>query len=284
MQERKLGKGLDVLFADKKAEANEVQSIRPDRIRPNPSQPRKVFAEEAFDDLKRSIAADGILQPILVRQVPGGYELIAGERRWRAAKELGLEEIPALVRGVEADRSLELALVENIQRADLNPIETALAYRELQDRFGITQEQVAEKVGKNRSTVANAMRLLDLPEEIRDDVSRGTITSGHARAILAVKDPVLQRKIAARVAKRLMSVRETEKLVQRLERRDAEASAGRKPPRIDPVVRQWEETLQGRLGTKVRIQARAKTGKGKILIEFFSPTDFERIVGLLGVA
>ena len=219
-----------------------------------------------------------------MRQVPGGYELIAGERRWRAAKELNLDGIPALVRGFEADRSLELALVENIQRADLNPIEMALAYRELQKRFGITQEEVAERVGKNRSTVANAMRLLELPEEIKDDVSRGTITSGHARAILAVKDPELRQKIARRVVARKLSVRETERLVQRLEKRDAERGKPKATPRIDPVVRQWEETLQGRLGTKVRIQSRAKTGKGKILIEFFSPTDFERIVGLLGVA
>ena len=282
MQARKLGKGLDVLFADK-AEKN-VQWILPDRIRPNPSQPRKVFDEEAFMHLKRSIAEHGILQPVLVRQVSSGYELIAGERRWRAAKELKLDGIPVLVRGIEADHSLELALVENIQRSDLNAIEMALAYRELQQWFGITQEQVAEKVGKNRSTVANALRLLELPEEIQEDVSRGTITSGHARAILAVKDAELQRKIAARVVKRLLSVRETERLVQRLEQRDTQAGKAKTAPRIDPVVRQWEETLQGRLGTKVRIQSRAKTGKGKILIDFFGPTDFERIVGLLGVA
>ncbi len=284
MQERKLGKGLDVLFADEAAAGKGVKWIRPDQIRPNPSQPRKVFHEEAYLELKRSIAADGILQPVLVRQVPGGFELIAGERRWRAAKDLGLKGIPALVRAVEPERSLELALVENIQRSDLNPIETASAYRELQQRFGITQEQVAGKVGKNRSTVANALRLLELPKEIRDDVSRGTISSGHARAILAVKDSELQLKIARRAASRQMSVRETERLVQRLEQRDAQGGQAKTPPRIDPVVRQWEETLQGRLGTKVRIQARAKSGKGKILIEFFGPTDFERIVGLLGVA
>ena len=282
MQERTLGKGLDVLFA--RGAEKDVQWVRPDKIRPNPSQPRKVFPEEEFEDLKRSIAADGILQPILVREVPGGYELIAGERRWRAARDLGLDAIPALVRGIEADRSLELALVENVQRSDLNPIDMARAYRELQRRFSITQEDVAGKVGKNRSTVANTIRLLDLPEDLQDHVSRGTLSPGHARAILSLSDPRLQVRIAERAIRRDMSVRETERLVQRIALRAAAPDGAPKATRIDPIVRQWEETLQGRLGTRVRIQSRAKVGKGRILIEFFSPTDFERILGLLGVA
>jgi ParB family chromosome partitioning protein len=287
MHERKLGKGLDVLFADaaeKDVEARDVQWVHPDRIQPNPSQPRKAFSEEALDELKRSISKDGILQPVLVRAANGGYELIAGERRWRAAKELGMDSIPTFVRGVGSERSLELALVENIQRTDLNPIDLALAYRDLQDQLQITQEEVAERVGKKRSTVANTIRLLDLPEEIRLDVSRGTLSPGHARAILALKDVSLQRQVAVRVVKKMMSVRETERLVSRLERRSGNGKPTNGSGRKDPVIQQWEEALQGRLGTKVRIQEKGKSGKGRICIEFFSPTDFERILGLLGVA
>lgn len=280
MQERKLGRGLDVLFAG--TAEKDVQWIATDRIRPNPSQPRRVFEKDAFDELKGSIGRDGILQPVLVRGSNGDYELIAGERRWRAAMELGLETIPALVREFERDRSLELALVENLQRSDLNPIETAYAYRALQESLAITQEGVAERVGKNRSTVANALRLLDLPEEIRDDVSRGTLSPGHARALLALRGEHLQRQVARRAVRKMMSVREMERLVARLQRRAT--GRGTNGERTDPVIREWEEALQTRLGTKVRIQSGKRKKNGRILIEFFSPADFERILGLLGVA
>ncbi|MCZ6691990.1 MAG: ParB/RepB/Spo0J family partition protein [Planctomycetota bacterium] len=282
MQERRLGKGLDVLFASEAVAEQNVQKIAPGRIRPNPVQPRRIFNEEKYDELRSSIARDGILQPVLVREVNGDYELIAGERRWRAAMDLGFESIPAFVRNFEEDRRLELALVENLQRADLNPIEIATAYRALQESLQITQEEIAERVGKNRSTVANALRLLDLPQEIRDDVSRGTLSQGHARAILSVKGEFAQRQVAKRVVKKLLSVRETERLVARLETRAG--SRRSVPDRRDPVIREWEETLQTRLGTKVRIQTAKRKGRGRINIEFFDPNEFERIVGLLGVA
>lgn len=280
MQDRKLGRGLDVLFAE--SAEKDVQWIQPDRIRPNPSQPRRVFDKEALNELKRSVARDGILQPILVRGDNGDFELIAGERRWRVAMELGLDKIPALVRSFEEDRSLELALVENLQRADLNPIETATAYRAMLERLEITQEEVAEKVGKNRSTVANALRLLDLPEEIRDDVSRGTISPGHARAILPLRGERARLQVARRVLRRGMSVRDTERLVARLEKR----GAARRPQneQADPAVRELEESLQRLLGTKVRIKSTKRSGKGRITIEFFNPGEFERIMGLLGAA
>lgn len=282
MQERKLGRGLDVLLAGSEPAGKDVRWIAIDRIRPNPSQPRRVFEEQALGDLKQSIARDGILQPVLVRGVNGDFELIAGERRWRAAMELGLDSIPALIRSLGEDRSLELALVENLQRADLNPIETATAYRALQESLRITQEEVAERVGKNRSTVANTLRLLDLPQEIREHVSRGTLSPGHARAILSVRGEHAQRQVAKRVILKLMSVRETEKLVTRLERPAGNRS--RRQETRDPVQRELEESLQTRLGTKVRIQAAKKSGKGRICIEFFSPSDFERILNLLGAA
>ena len=282
MQERRLGKGLDVLFASEAVAEQNVQKIAPGRIRPNPVQPRRIFNEEKFDELRSSIARDGILQPVLVREVNGDYELIAGERRWRAAMDLGFESIPAFVRNFEEDRRLELALVENLQRADLNPIEIATAYRALQESLQITQEEIAERVGKNRSTVAHALRLLDLPQGIRDDVSRGTLSQGHARAILSVKGEYAQRQVAKRVRKKLLSVRETERLIARLETRGG--SRRSEPDRRDPVIREWEETLQTRLGTKVRIQTAKRKGRGRINIEFFDPSEFERIVGLLGVA
>lgn len=280
MPERKLGRGLDVLFAG--SAEKDVQWIATERIRPNPSQPRRVFDQGAFDELKGSIARDGILQPILVRGANGDFELIAGERRWRAAMEIGMEEVPALVREFEGDRSLELALVENLQRSDLNPIEAATAYRALQESLQITQEEVAERVGKNRSTIANAIRLLDLPQEIRDDVSRGTLSPGHARAILSLRGERLQLQLARRVVRKMLSVRETERLAARLEGRTEPANGGAE--RRDPVVREWEEALQTRLGTKVRILTGKQKKKGRITIEFFSPTEFERILGLLGVA
>ena len=196
--------------------------------------------------------------------------------------DLGLESIPAYIRNFDEERRLELALVENLQRTDLNPIEIATAYRALQESLRITQEEIAGRVGKNRSTVANALRLLDLPQEIRDDVSRGTLSQGHARAILPVKGEYAQRQVAKRVVKKLLSVRETERLVARLETRAG--SPRSEPARRDPVIREWEETLQTRLGTKVRIQTGKRKGRGRINIEFFDPNEFERIVGLLGVA
>ena len=280
MQERKLGRGLDVLFAS--SAEKDVRWIVPGQVHPNPRQPRKVFHEEAYEQLKRSIARDGILQPVLVRAANGGFELIAGERRWRAAMELGLEQIPALVRGFGEERSLELALVENLQRSDLNAIEVAFAYRELQSALEITQEEVAEKVGKNRATIANALRLLELPQDIRDDVSRGTLTPGHARALLSLKGERVQRQVAQRVKKKMMSVRETERLVARIARRARRRPTG--GDRQDPVAREWEEALQSRLGTKVRIESRKRSGRGRILIDFFNLDEFERILGLLGVS
>lgn len=244
-------------------------------------QPRTEFDSEHLRELADSIKQRGVIQPLLVRPLPTGrYELIAGERRWRAAREAGLTAIPAIVRQAQDEEVLEIALIENLQREDLNPIEEARAYDQLVTQFHLTQEQVAEKVGRNRATVANALRLLGLPAEVQSWVSNGQLSVGHAKAVLGLTIPDEQRLVAERVLRQNLTVRETEQLVERLKLSPATRSAATGPIR-PPQVIALEERLQQKLGTSVRIHHRKK--KGRIEIEYYGNEDLVRLLGLLGV-
>jgi len=276
--ERKLGRGFEDLAEESVSfAAEEILHVQLDSIRPNRFQPRKQISDESFENLKASIAQNGILQPVVVRPAQSGYELIAGERRWRAARDLDLEVIPVIIRQADDERALELALVENIQREDLNPIDRALAYRALMNTFGLTQEEAAGRVGQDRSTVANTLRLLDLPEEVREMLRDGRLSMGHARALLALKDPDMIVRTAARVVEEKLSVRETEALSQPKRRRRPRARKA-KPPEIVDI----EGRLRTALGTKVEVRPGRR--RGRIIIEYYSPEDLDRIItGIAGI-
>ena len=272
-----LGKGLSALIPDApeppRASPSEVDI---DRLAPNRYQPRTHVDDARLDDLARSIKANGVIQPIVVRRVGDRFQIIAGERRWRAALKAGLQRVPIAVREVAAgqERSLlEMALIENIQRENLNPIEEALAYRRLADEFQMKQEDIAEAVGKDRASVANQLRLLKLPDDIRADVAAGTLSMGHARALLALPTEADQRRLARDVIARSLSVRETESLVKKL----VDGGAGRPeaPKPVDVHTRAAEERLRLVLGTKVRINRRGQ--RGRIEIDFVSEEGLIRI-------
>jgi ParB family chromosome partitioning protein len=247
-----------------------------DLISPNEHQPRHRLDDTRLDDLARSIKANGVIQPIVVRKVDGGYRIIAGERRWRAAQRAGLRRVPVVVKDVAAGNDaqlLELALIENIQREDLNPIDEAAAYERLSAEFKMTQEEIAAAVGKDRSSVANHLRLLKLPQEVRAEVAGGRLSMGHARALLAVPDENGQRQVAREVIAQDLSVRETEALVKRLARQPAARLALAKP--TDVNTRAAEERLRLSLGTRVRIIRRGKGGK--IEVDFGSEDELQRL-------
>jgi ParB family chromosome partitioning protein len=258
---------------------DDVLRIPVDEIQPNPSQPRVDFPEEQFQELVLSVKAHGIIQPVVVRPVRHGFELVAGERRWRAAKAAGLASIPAQVRNVDSAQAFELSIIENIQRQDLNAMEKARAYKRLIDTFELTQEIAAQRLGISRSAMANAMRLLDLPGEIQDAVSRGTISMGHARTILAV--PEIEQRLALwrRIEKEGLSVRQVEQLVAkgpaRPRRRRRKTDEDKAPHILD-----LEEQLRRATGTKVNIR-QTKQSAGQIIIDFYSLDDFDRIVEAL---
>ena len=246
-------------------------------IRRDGNQPRKAFDEARLQELADSIKAQGLIQPVLVRKDGDGYRIIAGERRWRAAQLAGLKEIPAIVREASDAEAFELALVENLQRADLNPIEEAEGYRRLVEEYRLTQEQVSQRVGKERSTVANALRLLGLPEEVKSLVADGSLDMGHARALLGVAKASQLVELAAKVAAKKLSVRETERLVRA--QKDSGKGGSAAKPKESPTARQLVEQLQRALGTKVRIVDRG--GKGTLEIEFFSYEDLDRLIHLI---
>ncbi|MFH1857741.1 MAG: ParB/RepB/Spo0J family partition protein [Candidatus Omnitrophota bacterium] len=276
MAERKvLGRGLRALIPE--AESSGVEQplmIRTDRIQSNPGQPRAHFETGALEELKASIRENGVVQPILVRPREGGYEVVCGERRFRAARAVGLAEIPAVVRDMSDEEALKCSIVENVQRNDLNPIEEAHAYQRLSNEFQMTQEKVAEVVGKDRSSVANTMRLLGLPKRIQEELIRGRLTMGHARAILAKDGEEEQLRLCEQILALNLSVREAE--------RRGRAKVRRKIFQQDETVRHVEEELQRALGTKVRITDRK--GRGKIILEYYSPAERERLIRLLGRA
>jgi ParB family chromosome partitioning protein len=275
-----LGRGLASLIPARESSTPGSTEIPLARIRRNPYQPRRRVEQEALEQLAASIAEHGVIQPVLVTETFDGYQLVAGERRVRAAQMAGLERIPAVVRQLAAHDQLQLALVENLQRADLDPIEEAHAYRQLIDEFGFTQEQLAQRFGRARSTVANTLRLLEADPRVQAAVSDGTITEGHARALGGL--PTQQQvQLLEIVASRELSVRETEELVRRLRDGAAERPRRQAPRQLDPDMERVEEDLRRSLGTKVSL-SRSRRG-GRIVIEYYSDEElgrlYERLIG-----
>lgn len=280
-----LGRGLNALIpaapppsrpAPPAHDRDRPSEIDIDLLTVNPAQPRTVMDEGRLDELAQSIRANGVIQPIVVRKVDHRFEIVAGERRWRAAQRAGLLKVPVVHRDVPNEKLLEIALVENIQREDLNPIEEAHAYRRLADELHMSQDAIADAVGKDRATVANYMRLLKLSAEVRADVSAGTISMGHARALLGLADEAAQRRVARETIAHGLSVRETEALVKR---ESAPASAVSPAPRVDPNTKDAEERLRMSLGTRVRIVRKGKGGR--IEIDFVSEDELQRLFDAL---
>jgi len=273
MGRQALGRGLEALIPLAKGEPGIVE-ISLAEIRPSPFQPRKRFDDKKLDELAASIRAQGILSPVIVRQIPGGYELVAGERRLRATERAGLERIPAVVREMSNAGMLEVALIENVQREDLNPVEEAEVYRRLIEEFGLTQEEMAARVGKDRASIANTLRLLKLPHPIREDLIEGAMSAGHGRALLGLEGRDLQLTAREAVIRRGLSVRATELLVKRL--KNGPAAQDRTIRRKAPGLAQAEEQLRRTLATKVRIIRRGQ--RGRIEVEFYSEDDLDRLV------
>lgn len=259
-------------------ETGPAAEISIERIVPNPYQPRRIFDEAKLEELSRSIALHGVLQPVLVRSRGYLYELIAGERRLQAATRAGLKSIPAIVKSLNDPEMLEVALIENIQREDINALEAALAFRRLSDEFGMTQEDISVRVGKSRTAIANTLRLLQLPTEIQDSIAQGQITEGHARALLSMADPLRQRNLWQRIIRDGLSVRDAEKAAK--EQKATNVSRETLPKeRPDPNIAAIEAQLRDALGTRVTI--RTGKSKGMIEIEFYTDEDLERIVSSL---
>jgi ParB family chromosome partitioning protein len=278
-----LGKGLSALIPDvpEPPQRTGALEIDIDQLTPNDLQPRLRIDEPKLEELAQSIKSNGIIQPILVRRDGDGYRIIAGERRWRAAQRAGLRRVPVVVRDVPpGEQVLELALIENLQRENLNPVDEALAFQRLAEDFSMTQDQIAAAVGKDRSSIANTMRLLKLPEEVRGDLAAGALSAGHARALLALSDAAAQRQAAREVISRALSVRETEGLVKRLHEARA-GTAPRRPdgPTKDVHTRAAEDRLRFALGTKVRI-VRKRHG-GRIEVDFTSEAELNRLYELM---
>jgi ParB family transcriptional regulator, chromosome partitioning protein len=250
-------------------------------IHPNPYQPRADFDPVALDELRRSIQEKGVIQPVTVRRVEGGYQLISGERRVRASRDAGLERIPAYIIHVAGtEEMLELALIENLQREHLNPVEIAISYRRLLEECNYTQEQVAERIGKDRSTIANFLRLLKLPEPIQSALRHGKLDTGHARALISIEDPVLQMEIFQRAIDAGLSVREVERWAKRRRRPGHRSHAGAPPSADRSSLAHVEDMLRQAYGTKVEVRALSE-GKGHIAFEYYSPDDLERLLELL---
>jgi len=279
---RGLGKGLGALIPDfDESQEGPQLEVNIENIVSNPFQPRKEFLPEKLNELAESIKVHGVLQPLLVRDLHGKYQLIAGERRLRAAKLAGLTEVPVLIREMSDEAMMEVALVENLQREDLNPIEEAEAYRRLTEEFRLTQHDIAKKVGKSRPAVANTLRLLNLPHEVQYDLGSGILTVGHARALLGLKTPEEQKKLWGQVKREQLSVRETEELIRKFNdlpnnvTRETKKGQAVSHPARDPNIMEVEDELQQILGTKVAIK-QAGAG-GKIEIDYYSDEDFERL-------
>jgi ParB family transcriptional regulator, chromosome partitioning protein len=275
-----LGRGLSALIPDSPTPvtapaADRSLEIDTDLLRPNKFQPRTHVDDDRIEELSRSIRSNGIIQPIVVRKTADGYEIVAGERRWRAAQRAGLLKVPVVVRDIPEDKLLAVALIENIQREDLNPIEEAIAYRRLSDEFRLTQEQIADAVGKDRSSIANFVRLLRLPQEIRANVASNALSMGHARALLALADEQAQLRVARDIISRGLSVRETEALVKK----GAEPAVDKPEIKVDVHTRAAEEKLKLALGTRTRIVRKGKGGR--IEIDFTSEEELMRIYELL---
>ncbi|TVX99958.1 ParB/RepB/Spo0J family partition protein [Cohnella terricola] len=276
---KRLGKGLDALITSLSIkEDDKIVEIPLTQLRANPYQPRKTFEEDAIKELAESIREHGVIQPIVVRQALKGYEIIAGERRFRASQMLGNATIPAVVRTYNDQQVMEIALIENVQREDLNSIEVAIAYQAIMNQFNLTQEELSLKVGKSRSHIANFLRLLSLPDEIKDYVSRGTLSMGHARALAGIKEDALRRQLAKQTVAGEWSVRELEEVVQKTDTKTS-VKPKAKAKKRDPFIEEIEETLREKFQTTVRIKP--NKDKGKIELSYFGKTDLERLLELL---
>jgi ParB family transcriptional regulator, chromosome partitioning protein len=282
-QRKALGRGLGALLPTKppsgpQGRAGEPQNVPADIIDPNPLQPRRLFHAERLEELAQSIRANGIIQPLVVRKTGDRYQLIAGERRWRAAKLAGISQVPVVVRDIPDDRLLEITLVENIQREDLNPIETAVAFERMMKELELNADEIGRRTGKDRTTITNSVRLLQLPHDLQQLVAERRLSAGHARCLLSLPTAELQREVAERSTAQGWSVRQIERTTQRM-------LEGRKPKHVDevetdPNVKAAIQELERTLGTKVRIVEKAKQ-KGRIEIEYYSPDDLDRIYNLI---
>ncbi len=277
-----LGKGLDALIpsVDDTVVSDTVTELDVALIEPNPFQPRIVFGEESFEDLKRSIEEKGIIQPILVRPIDGNrYQVVAGERRLRAAIALGIKQIPTYLKDIRTDEEmLEIALIENVQREDFNPIDLGKGYQRLIDECGLTQEEVAKKIGKDRTTVSNLIRLLKLPEKIQESLRYGEIKEGHARALLGTSNAQAQETIWRKAVKESLSVRNVEQLVRKSQNKDKAAGARKLASRKSALLTKKESKLREKLGTQVKI--RTRKGGGTIEVAFYSAEDLERLMDI----
>lgn len=274
-----LGKGLNAFFNTEAVDKEEtVQEIKLKELRPTPYQPRKTFEQKAIEELKDSILEHGILQPLIVRKSIKGYEIVVGERRFRAAKEAKLETVPAVVREFSEQQMMELAVLENLQREDLNPIEEGLAYQTLMEKLKLTQEEVAKRLGKSRPHVANHIRLLSLPPAIQELISEGKITMGHGRALLGLRQKAKLPAVVEKVIKESLNVRQLEKWIQQLNE-NVSRETKKQEQKKDVFIVEREHSLRERFGTNVHIKQ--NKNKGKIEIEFFSQEDLERILELL---
>lgn len=275
-----LGKGLDALFVDNNTDAASISTLAINEIEPNRDQPRKQFDAAALSDLADSIRQYGVLQPLVVRPMPdGAYQLVAGERRWRAARMAGISEIPVVIKELTDAQTMELALIENLQREDLNPIEEAVGFQDLMEKFGLTQEEVSQRVGKSRPVVTNAMRLLHLPEEVRAMVQNGKISAGHARSLLSLEDDDLIRQTALDIVRKGLSVRQVEAIAKKHKQ-------AKRPAKQQTSV--WDNSyfaevqlaLSESLSRKVKVEGEGS--KGKLIIEFYDEQDLKNIAQALG--
>ncbi len=283
MKKTGLGKGLDALFADNllsndvenlENSAEKIHKIKVIEIEPNREQPRKKFDEEALEELANSIKTYGVLQPIIVNKKSDYYEIVAGERRWRAAKKAGLSEMPCIIKDDITDKSnKEIALIENLQRVDLNPIDKAKGLKELIDDYGMTQKELADSIGISRSNIANSIRILNLDPRVIELAQEGKLTEGHCRNLVVIEDPERQYKAALNIIERGESVRDIERKIKNSKTID------KKDPRIEAIYRDIEDSFQGFFGTKVKLNANKKSGK--IIIQYSSYDDLERILGLI---
>lgn len=273
MKKKALGKGLKAFIPEEYGILKEEKyaELDIDQLKPNPFQPRLKFSQDSIDELSRSIKESGVLQPIIVSPEGDGYRIIVGERRWRAAQRIGLKKIPVLIRTMSNEKQLEASLIENLHREDLNPLEIALAYQKLIQELDHTQEEIAQKVGKDRSSVTNYLRLLRLPQEIQDCLGEGKISMGHARALLSLEDPQTQISLCQQLIEETLSVRDVEKMIQRLKRKPS----AKKSREADPDLLALQEELLKVLGTKVSISG--TQDKGVIKVYYFSMEDLDRI-------
>lgn len=280
--EKKAKAKAEAKAAEKMDDKGRILMLKLDLVQPNKEQPRKTFDEEKINELAESVKNYGVLQPLLVQKKGSFYEIIAGERRWRAAKAAGLKEVPAVLKEYSKQEAMEISLIENVQRADLNPIEEALGYKQLINEFGLTQEEIAIRVAKSRVAITNTMRLLKLDEQIQNMLIQGIISSGHARALLSLEDTMMQLKAAKEILDKKLSVRETEKLVKRMQKEVSgeKKEEKKKDETLALIYQNLEDRMKSVMGTKVSIHNKDKN-KGRIEIEYYSEAELERIVEMI---